>query len=69
MKKKKQYEVTSIGVRDDKVVNKGKKVFGVGALIATIGIGIIVSGRQWFTPDEFNSRFGNTDDDNDDEIE
>ena len=62
--KKKQYEVTSIGVRDDKVVNKGKRIFGIGAVIATIGIGIIMSGRQWFTPDEYYTRFGNTDDDN-----
>ena len=69
MKKKKQYEITSIGVRDDSVVNKGKKIFGVGAVIATIGIGIALSGRQWFTADEYYTRFGNTNDDNEDETE
>lgn len=69
MAKKKKYEVTRIGVRDDKVVNKGKAITAAGAVVALVGIGIMASGRQWFTPDEFYGTISgpNNNDDEDDE--
>ena len=58
MKKQKKYEVTRIGVRDDKVVNKGKAIAAVGAVVALVGVGVMASGRQWFAPDDFYAKIG-----------
>lgn len=65
--KKKKYEVTRIGVRDDKVVNKGKTIVAIGAIVTAIGVGTIMSGRQWYTPDNFYAQIGGPNDEDDDE--
>ena len=47
-------EVTSIGMRDDKVNKTGVVVTAIGVAAVIAGLGICVSSKQWFTRDEFD---------------
>lgn len=47
-------EVTSVGVRDDKVAGKGKALMITGIIAALAGFGIYKSAVNWVTPEEFN---------------
>lgn len=46
-------EVTSIGVRDDKVANKGKSIVALGILVALGGYAVYKSSQTWLTPERF----------------
>ncbi len=67
--RKKKYEVTRIGVKDDRVVNKGKVITAAGAIVALVGIGVMVSGRQWFAPNDFYATISGPSDNDDEETE
>lgn len=53
-------EVTSVGVRDDKVANKGKRIVTVGALLVLGGLMVYKSSQKWVTNDEFRDLMNNT---------
>lgn len=45
--------LSSIGMRDDKVNKKGLIVTGIGIAAVIAGLGICVSSKQWFSPEDF----------------
>lgn len=46
-------ELSSIGMRDDKVNKTGLIVSGIGIAALIAGVGICVSSRQWVSRDDF----------------
>lgn len=47
-------ELTSIGMRDDKVNKTGVVVTAIGIAAVIAGLGICVSSRQWLSRDDFD---------------